>query len=204
MSTGTTNSERNIRSFFEAIVSPILYDDNSPYKLMTQKLNDIDIDYFEGTLPLGQMVDKEIEIEIKHRILNDFTAYGNELLASRTKSIEEEVIINIRKIVAKYDDREEALHDLKETFKYIQNFVRNQLDFVPIPIYSDAELNELHVAAKRLTLFEKVMDRNDKDVINYYHALIENCVWTCRKLLRHQSSKYLSNLVEIISHEFQA
>ena len=102
--------------FFEAIAGPILYDEVSPYRLMTKKLNDIDIDYFEGAVPLGKTVDKEIEIDIKHRILNDFVTYGNELLTNRAQTIEKVVVQNVRKLVAGYSDRSEALRDLNTSF----------------------------------------------------------------------------------------
>ena len=156
---------------------------------MTKKLNDIDIDYFEGTVPLGKTVDKEIEIDIKHRILNDFVTYGNELLTNRAQTIEKVVVQNVRKLVAGYSDRSEALRDLNTSFGQMHRFVRKQLCFVPIPMYDNAELQELYAAAKRVTLLERVTGGNDKDVIKYYHALIEHCVWACRMLLRRRAGQ---------------
>ena len=188
--------------FFEAIAGPVLYDEVSPYRLMTKKLNDIDIDYFEGAVPLGKTVDKEIEIDIKHRILNDFVTYGNELLTNRAQTIEKVVVQNVRKLVAGYSDRSKALRDLNTSFGQMHQFVRKQLCFVPIPMYDNAELQELYAAAKRVTLLERVTGGNDKDVIKYYHALIEHCVWACRMLLRRRAGQFLMQMVDVLSREF--
>lgn len=188
--------------FFELIANPVLYDEQSPYKLMTQKLNDIDINYFEFDMPLGKTVNKEIEIGLKHRILSDFVAYGNELLDSKAKGIETQIVANVKEAVGQYADRGEALRDLDEAFAYMHQFTRKNLCFVPIPKYDNAELRKLYAAAKKITLVERVTGSNDEDVIEYYHALIEHCVWACRMLMRRRASQFLMQMVDVLSHEF--
>ncbi len=188
--------------FFTLIAEPVLYEEHSPYKLMNKKLNDIDIDYFQGSIPLGKTVDREIEIGIKHRIVNDFVTYGNELLNSRSEEIEKEIISKVNGLVCQYKERTAALRDLDETFKYMHRFVRKQLCYIPIPMYDNAELRELYAAAKRVTLLEHVMGSNDKDVIKYYHALIEHTVWVCRMLMRRRASQFLMHMVDVLSREF--
>lgn len=190
--------------FFEAIAGPILYDEEAPYRLMIKKLNDIDIDYFEkiDSAPLGKTLDNEMEIGIKHQILNDFVTYGNKLLANRTNDIERAIIDNVQKLMNQYDDQIEAIQDLNESFGYMHNFVRKQLCFVPNPMYDKAEIRELYNAAKRVTMIEKITGGNDKDVIKYYHALIEHCVWACRMLLRRRTGQFLMQMVDVLSREF--
>lgn len=190
------------KDFFEAIAGPILYDEQSPYRLMTHKLNDIDTDYFEGATPLGKTVDKDIEIDIKRRILNDFVTYGNKLLAEKSEDIQHVIINNVQELIDHYDDKDKALCDLNKSFDYLNTFVRKQLCFVPIPMYDNSELRELYVAAKRVTLLEKVTGGNNKDVIKYYHALIEHTVWACRMLLRRRAGQFLMQMVDVLSHKF--
>lgn len=190
------------QDFFEAIAGPILYADDSPYRLMTRKLNDIDIDYFDGTIPLGKIVDKEIEIDLKHRIVNDFSAYGDELVANKAEGIKEEIVGNVRSLASRYVNRADAICDLNKAFGLLRKLARNQLSFVPTPMYDKAELRELYNAAKQVTLLEKVMGSNDKDVIKYYHALIEHTVWLCRMLMRRRASQFLMQTVDVLSREF--
>ncbi|MBP5547429.1 MAG: hypothetical protein J6X58_00875 [Bacteroidales bacterium] len=194
--------ELSPKAFFETIAGPVLYDVDSPYKLMLKKLNDIDIDYFQGAVALGKTVDKEIEIDIKHRILNEFITYGNELLAEKSEAIEKTVIDNVKTLTGRYCDRKEAQKDLNKAFENMHHFVRKQLCFVPTPMYDNAELRELYAAAKQVTFMERVTGSNDNDVIKYYHALIEHTVWACRMLMRRRVSQYLMHLVDLLSHEF--
>ena len=188
--------------FFEAIAGPVLYDEESPYKLMTQKLNDIDVDYFEGTIPLGKTVNQEIEIDIKRRILGEFVSQGNALLNSRMEGIIKTIVDNVSVLIDRYPSREAALYDMNEAFVYIHRFARKHLCFVPIPMYDNAELRELYAAAKKVTFLERMTGSNDKDVIKYYHALIEHTVWACRMLMRRRASQFLMQMVDMLSREF--
>lgn len=194
--------ELSPKAFFEAIAGPVLYDEQSPYKLMTQKLNDIDIDYFEGAIPLGKAVNQEIEIGIKRRILGEFVAQGLDLLNSKTEGIIKAVVDNVRALMDQYPNQEAALDDMNEAFVYMHRFVRKHLCFVSIPMYDNAELRELYAAAKKVTFLEHVTGSNDKDVIKYYHALIEHTVWACRMLMRRRASQLLMQMVDMLSHEF--
>lgn len=147
-------------------------------------------------------MDKNIEIGIKHKILNDFVAYGKELLINRSKSIEKEIVDNVRSLLLQYSDKKKAISDLNDAFEYVHHFVRKQLCFVPIPMYDHTELRELYDEAKKVSLFEKVTKSNNKDVIRYYHALIEHTVWVCRMLLRRRTGQFLMQMVDVLSREF--
>lgn len=186
---------------FEAIAAPVIYNADSPYKLMTKKLNDIDIAYFQEGLPLGNRLDESIKIEIKKRIVNDFTAYGRRLYEG-SDAIRQQIIADVRRVVGKYPDLPSALADLSKAVEMIHFFVRKQLCFVPIPMYNNAELRELYAAAQRVTLVERVTGGNAKDVMVYYHALIEHTAWVCRMLIRRHASQYLMKMADTLSREY--
>ena len=187
--------------FFEAIAAPVIYNADSPYKQMTKKLNDIDIAYFQEGLPLGNRLDESIKIEIKKRIVNDFTTYGRQLYES-SDAIRQQIIANVRQAVGKYPDLPSALADLSKAMEMMHLFVRKQLGFVPIPMYNSAELRELYAAAQKVTLVERVTGGNAKDVIVYYHALIEHTAWVCRMLTRRRASQFLMQMVDCLSREY--
>lgn len=190
------------KELFEMIVSPVLYDSDSPYKLMVQKLNDIDIDYFEVPEALCDKVDNNLRIEIKKEILNDFFEYGKMLIRDNADRIERQVKSSIRKWFSEQTNRKMALVQLDDVFRKIHDFTRRTLTYVSMPMYSKAELNELYEAALKVTLFERVTRSNDKDVIRYYHALISHTVWSCRMMTRRRASQYLIKLVDVLSREF--
>lgn len=188
--------------FFNVIASPVLYDNDSPYRLMTKKLNDIDIDYFQDSVVLGKALDDSLKLELKKRIVDDFVAYGNTLIAEKAKEIERQIVLDVRLKIETSPNSTMALDALKEAFEYMHSFVRKQLCFVPIPMYDNAELRDLYSAAQKITLLEKVTGGNDKDVIRYYHALIEHTVWACRMLMRRKTGQFLMQMVDVLSHEF--
>ena len=190
------------KELFEMIVSPVLYDSDSPYKLMVQKLNDIDIDYFEVPEALCDKVDNNLRIEIKQEILNDFIEYGKMLIRDNADRIERQVKSSIREWFSEQTNRKMALVQLDDVFRKIHDFTRRTLTYVSMPMYSKAELNELYEAALKVTLFERVTRSNDKDVIRYYHALISHTVWSCRMMTRRRASQYLIKLVDVLSREF--
>ena len=187
--------------FFEAIAAPVIYNADSPYKLMTRKLNDIDIAYFQEGLPLGNRLDESIKIEIKKRIVNDFTAYGRQLYEG-SDAIRQQIIADVRRVVGMYPDIPSALADLSKAVEMMHFFVRKQLCFVPIPMYNSAELRELYAAAQKVTLVERVTGGNAKDVIVYYHALIEHTAWVCRMLTRRHASQFLMKMADALSREY--
>ena len=169
------------KDFFYIIVEPVLYAEQSPYKLMTEKLNGIQMDCFLGYDSLGGRVNKEMkfDMDIKRHILNDFISYGNELIAQRTKDIEKEVVEKTRSLVQQSGDQTKVLRCLIEALEDTRRFVR-----------------------KQVTLIEHLSGSNDKDVFKYYHALVEHPVWTCRMLMRRRTGQYLMHLANVLSHEF--
>lgn len=190
------------KKLIEIIVGPVLYDSDSPYKLMTQKLNDIDIDYFEGPFVLGDRLDDVLRIEIKKKILKDFIDYGNMLIRDYSDKVERRVKCAIGEWITSQPSREVALMQLDEVFQGVLDFTRKTLTYVPLPMYSKSELKDLYDAAMKVTLFERVTRSNDKDVIRYYHALISHTVWSCRMMTRRRVSQYLMSLIDVLSREF--
>ena len=189
------------QSFFGAMAAPVLYNVDSPYKLMSRKLDDIDMDYFQRGEPLGNRLDGSLEMEIKTRILNDFKFYGEQLYEN-AESIKQQIIDDVRDLIFRYEDRATAFAHLSEAMERMHGFVRKQLCFVPIPMYSRKELKELYDEAKRVTLLERVTGGNGRDVIRYYHALIVHTVWACRMLTRRRAGQFLMQMVDRLSREF--
>lgn len=187
---------------FEMIVGPVLYDEGCPYKLMIKKLNDIDIDYFQGSSALSDRLDDTLRIEIKHKIVNDFNEFGKQLFHDYSEKIEQKVKKDIGNWLRLQSDRKNALDILDDVFARIHSFTRKQLNYVPSPTYSSAELRELYNAAMKVSLVERIAGTNDKDVIRYYHALINHTVWTCRMLTRRRFSQLLMSLVDKLSRVF--
>ena len=194
--------ENSTQKLFEMIVGPVLYDKGCPYKLMKNRLNDIDIDYFEGIPVLGDRLDDSLCIELKKRIMSDFTEYGNQLIAENSEKIAQKVKYEIKEWLVEQTDRKSALEQLDVVFHQIHEFTRKQLNYIPAPLFTKSELKELYDAALKVTLIERVTGGNEKDVIRYYHALVSHTVWVCRMLTRRRASQYLMQLVDELSREY--
>ena len=190
------------QDLFNTIVSPVLYEDGSPYKLMVGKLNDIDIDYFQDSVPLGRTVDADMEMNVKNSILNDFVSYGNEIISENAASVERKIVEDVGILLLGYNNRSEGLNNLDAALGMIHRFVRKQLCFVPVPKHSKSELQKMYHDAEKVTTFEWLTGSNDKDVIKYYHALIEHTVWSCRLLLRRRVGQYLMHIVDVLSRKY--
>lgn len=194
--------ENITQKLFEMIVGPVLYDKECPYRLMKNRLSDIDIEYFEEIPVLSDKLDDSLCMEVKRRIMNDFIGFGNQLIEDNSVKIAQKVKRDINEWLAYQTDRKQALKQLDDAFLQIHNFTRKHLNYVPTPSFTKMELREMYEAAMKGTLIERVTGRNKKDVIRYYHALISHTVWACRMLTRRRASQYLMQLVDELSREY--
>lgn len=193
--------EPSPQSFFEAVAAPVIYSADSPYRLMTAKLNDIVIGFFQEGQLIGKQVDESTTIEVKSRIVGGFTAYGRRL-DDTADAVRQKIRDGVRRVVGVYPDYPTALADLSKALEMTRVFVRKRLCFVPIAMYSNAELRGLYAAAQKAELVGREADGNAKDTFIYYHALVEHTAWVCRMLTRRRVSRFLMEMADSLSREY--
>lgn len=188
--------------FYKAIVGPAVYEYKAPYRLVNKQLNSVDVDIFLKSVPKGRVMEKDVEANIKHQIFSSFVDNSNRLLATRYKEVEYEIVANVRKLVAKNESLSSARHDLYEALASVRFFVNKHLCFVSDPMFDKPELRGLHDEAEQLLLKGEGAKGNDMVVVEYYHALVAHCVWTCRNMVRRYAGRFLLRMVEALSQEF--
>ena len=187
-------------AFFDVLAAPVLYEDNSPYRLMMNKLNYIGYFAFEGRT-LGKYLDDRQVVEIKKHVLDEFHAYATEL-QNCADAIEHRIVDDVYRVANAYKDEEVARRDLKFTLAKLYRFIRTQLFFIPVPKFTLRDINVLRERAAQVTVMEQLTARNDRDVLIFYHAMMEHTVWTCRQLTRRRAGRFLMEMIEVVAREF--
>jgi hypothetical protein len=186
------------REMIEAIVSEMIHKDGSPYKQMLGKIGSVHVDYF-GNIEMGNMLAKELNMELKEKVVKELKMKFEELLADTgtVETVMNKVMTLVEK--ARIDMGKDAAN--KELMKVANNLVQyanNRLLFIPEPPCREEELKEKYEQAKRITVMEHIMQNNEKDVIDFYRALIGRTEWECRNQIERQTSQVLRDLAEII------
>lgn len=187
-------------AFFDTIAAPVIYENDSPYRLMMYKLNYIGYLPNNGRLAGGK-IDERLIADAKKQAIVDFKEYARQL-QERADAIEHRIIDDVYRIVNNYKDRDTAIRDLKITLLKMNRFTRNQLLFIAVPKYSLRDVNMLHDKAKHETMIERLNDNNGRDVQMFYRALMEHTVWILRQLTRRKAGQFLLHMVNIIADKF--
>lgn len=159
------------QAFYDAIAGPVVYNDDSPYRLMMRRIDDIDTLYFQnGNKSVAEEIGDRLSPAIKAAILKDLSAYGESLI-SQSDKVEARILSDVEALVRQYPSTEEARRDLSAALVMIHDLARKQL---PISAhskycchYTSRDIKRLHEAAMRVTLFERLTGSNDKDVMEY-------------------------------------
>lgn len=200
------NSLITPQNFYEAIAGPVVYNDDSPYRLMMKRIDDIDTIYFqEGKKTVAEEISNRLSPAIKTVILKDLSAFGEELICQLDK-VQTRILSDVDSLVKQYSSPDRARRDLSAALIMIHDMARKQLPlFVHSKYYcqyKSRDIKRLHEAAMRVTLLERLTGSNDKDVIEYYHAIIYHTAFACYKLTRRKASQFLLHMVDIVSREY--
>ena len=180
------------------IISRVLEVNDSPYKRMMQKANDIDIDFFEDISRDTETLPAELNMELKYKVLDSFKEMSQQLFVE--SGLEQQLIEMVKEsaVVVKNTMGTEAYVDYMHS---IANEIFRSAGGLTIeePVVADAELRDKFEAAKRITMKELVLRNNKADVIAFHHALMERTWWECRELIAEQTKSFLRRLANSIS-----
>ena len=157
------------------------------YPKFMKRVNNIDLDYFEDIVRDSEEIPKELNFELREKVLDDVKQYAMQLL-------EESNIRNrIKEIMRNYDAaiHEEALSNAKELLRsYINtsSILNGSSDF------SEEDLLEMYTDAKKRDLLERIIGNNKDDVIKFHHALMDKTYEQCKDVLYGSVESFLSQL----------
>lgn len=188
------------REMIEAIVSEMINKDGSPYKQMLGKVSCVCVDYF-GNIEMGNVLAEELNLELKGKVVKEMETKYKELLAELETM--DKVMGKVQTLAAKARidlGKDVASKELMKVASNLVQYANNRLLFIPEPPCQEEALKEKYEQAKRITVLEHVLQNNDKDVIDFYRALISKTEWECRNLIERQTSQVLRDLAAKIEN----
>lgn len=157
------------------------------YPQFMKRVNDIDIDYFEDIELSSEVIPKELNLGLRDKVLDDMNQYAMQLLEGS----------NIKdRIAAMMEDTNAST--AKEAFDGAKELIRNSVHAKCIlngsSDITEEELQKMYKDAKKRDLWEIIMQNNKKDIIEFYHALMDNTYEQCEDVLYNNVISFLSNL----------
>ena len=176
------------------IINELIQKHDSIYNSLMSKVNAIDTDYFEPITRDENILSPELNLELKDKVLNDINEQANRLFFD--SDLMEQILADVRSRLEEEGDIETAQQTLTNTAQELRKYAQDRLLFIPTPKYEDEELNRLYEQAKKVTLLEHIMQNNRKDIIDFYHALMDRTEWECKALVERKTSQFLTQLAE--------
>ena len=181
----------------DMIIAKVMEDIDSPYQLMRRKLKNIDIDYFEDISRDTEIIDPKLNLGLKDRIRGDFQRSADELLEE--SGLKEQVTDEIKEHLSKQKQQispEEYTNILADVVNELRNYANQLLQTVDIEKITESELAEKYEKAKLISLKEKILRNNKRDVIEFYHALMERSWWECSVFVEKRIVSFLMSLAD--------
>jgi hypothetical protein len=158
------------------------------YPLYMKRVNDIDIDYFEGITRDSEEMPKELNFELRDKVLDDVRLYAMQLLEnsnirSRIESLTKDIDAETTK---------EALENVQKMLRdyvYASSILNGSSDM------TEEELQKIYANAQKRDLWERITQNNKKDVIEFHHALMNKTYEQCKDVLYDSIESFLFKIV---------
>lgn len=136
------------------------------YPQFMKKVNNIDLDYFEDIVRDSEEMPKELNFELREKVLDDVKLYAMQLLEkSNIKSRIDAIMHDVDA-----DTASEAFGQARElirSYVYVCSLFNGSSDF------TEEELQKMYTDAKKRDLWERIVSNNKNDVIGFHHALMD-------------------------------
>lgn len=154
------------------------------YPEFMRRVNDIDIDYFEDIVRDSEIIPKELNFELRDKILDDIKKFAIQLLEE--SNIKERI-----DALMKDADEATAKAALNDARKLIRDHVYARSILNGSSNITEEELQEMHKEAKKQDLWERITQNNKKDIIRFHHALMNNTYEQCKDILYESVDSFL-------------
>lgn len=175
------------------IINELIQKHDSIYNSLMSKVNTIDTDYFEPITRDENILSPELNLELKDKVLNDINEQTNRLFFD--SDLMEQILADVRSELEE-GNLETSQQTLTNTAQELRKYAQDRLLFISTPKYDDAELSRLYKQAQKVTLLEHIAQNNRKDIIDFYHALMDRTEWECKALVERKTSQFLTQLAE--------
>jgi hypothetical protein len=146
------------------------------YPQFMKRVNDIDLNYFEGVICDSEHLPEELNFEIRDKVLDDIKQYAMQLLeGSNIKTRLEVICKDIDS--AQSSEVSDYIKDLIHSYVYTHSVLNGSSH------YSEEELHKLYTEAKKRDLWERIAQTNKDDVIKFHHALMDKTYEQCKDVM---------------------
>ena len=136
------------------------------YPQFMKRVNNIDLDYFEDIVRDSEEMPKELNFELREKVLDDVKQYAMQLLEeSDIKGRLDAIMQDVNADAAR-----EAFKQAKElirSYVYASSILNGSSDI------AEEELQNMYTDAKKRDLWERITQSNKSDVIGFHHALMD-------------------------------
>ena len=150
------------KRIYDAVVEEV----ETIYPQFMKRVNNIDLDYFEDIVRDSEEMPKELNFELREKVLDDVRLYVMQLLEK--SNIKRRIDAIIQDVDA--DTAREVFEQAKElirSYVYVCSLFNGSSDF------TEEELQKMYMDAKKRDLWERIVGNNKNDVIGFHHALMD-------------------------------
>lgn len=136
------------------------------YPQFMKKVNNIDLDYFEDIVRDSEEMPKELNFELREKVLDDVKLYAMQLLEkSNIKSRIDAIMHDV--------DADTASEAFGQARKLIRSYVYVCSLFNGSSDFTEEALQKMYMDAKKRDLWDRIVSNNKNDVIGFHHALMD-------------------------------
>ena len=136
------------------------------YPQFMKKVNNIDLDYFENIVRCSEEMPKELNFELREKVLDDVKQYAIQLLEKsnikrKIDAIMQDVDADTARVIV------EQAKELIRRYVYASSILNGSSDI------TEEELQKMYTDAKKRDLWERIAGNNKSDIIEFHHALMD-------------------------------
>lgn len=157
------------------------------YPQFIERVNNIDLDYFEDIVRDSEEMPKELNFELRDKVLDDVKQYAMQLLEGA--NIKSEIDTIMQDVDA--DTAREAFEQAKgliRSYVFASSILNGSSDV------TEEELQKMYSDAKKRDLWERISGSNKSDVIEFHHALMDKTYEQSKDVLYGCIESYLFQL----------
>ena len=190
---------QSCKSDISAIIFSVLDQYDSPYRTLLRKVNNIDVEYFDHIDLNSEVLNPQLTLDAKEKIINDVQALADNILTSElAQKLATEINLKLQK--KNNPNFDEQL--LKKTIFSLNHDIidlhDSYLAYSTEPSsYDNNNLQKLFKKAQEITWLESILNTNKEDIKDFHDSLMNNIFWECKKLI---VKRYLEFIRMMLDH----
>lgn len=191
---------QSCKSDISTIIFSVLDQYDSPYRTLLRKVNNIDIEYFDHIDLNSEVLNPQLTLELKEKIINDIKTLTDNVLTSELAQIlAKEISLRIQeKNGTSYDEKllKKAIFTLNQDIIDLHDaYIAYSSEFGP---FDNNSLQKQFKEAKKITWLEDIMDTNKEDIKEFHNSLMNSTFWECKKLIVKRYLDFIRTMLDNI------